>query len=76
MTNLSIKNVPEELVARLRERAREHHRSLQQELMVILEEAVRPKTMSIDEVYERIKELGVQTDSESVAMVREDRDAR
>jgi plasmid stability protein len=75
MTNLSIKNVPEELVAQLRERAREHHRSLQGELMAILEDAVRPKTMSIDEVYERIKKLGIQTNSKSAAMVREDRDA-
>jgi plasmid stability protein len=76
MTNLSIKNVPEELVTRLRERAQEHHRSLQGELMAILEDAVRPKAMTIDEVYERVKKLGIQTDSESAAMVREDRDAR
>lgn len=76
MTNLSIKNVPEELVTRLREQARKHHRSLQGELMAILEDAVRPKTMSIDEVYERVKKLGVQTDSESAAVMREDRDAR
>jgi len=38
--NLSIKNVPEELARQLRERARRHHRSLQGELMAILEEAV------------------------------------
>jgi plasmid stability protein len=76
MTNLSIKNVPEELVTQLRARAREHHRSLQGELMAILEGALRPKPMTIDEVYQRIKKLGVQTGAESAAMVREDRDAR
>jgi antitoxin FitA len=76
MANLTIKNVPEELVARLWERAQEHHRFLQGELMAILEEAVRPKAMSVDEVYERVKKLGIQTDSDSAAIVREDRDAR
>lgn len=38
--NLSIKNVPEALAARLRARAGRNHRSLQGELMAILESAV------------------------------------
>ena len=76
MTNLSIKNVPEDLVTQLRARAREHHRSLQGELMAILEGALRPRPMTIDEVYQRIKKLGAQTGAESADMVREDRDAR
>ncbi len=33
MPNLSIKNVPEHVVARLRQRAIQHHRSLQGELL-------------------------------------------
>jgi plasmid stability protein len=37
--NLSIKNVPDALAARLRERAERNHRSLQGELMAILEGA-------------------------------------
>jgi plasmid stability protein len=37
--NLSIKNVPDALAARLRERAQRNHRSLQGELMAILEAA-------------------------------------
>jgi len=37
--NLSIKNVPEEMAAKLRERAQRNHRSLQGELMAILENA-------------------------------------
>ena len=37
--NLSIKNVPDALAARLRERAERNHRSLQGELMAILESA-------------------------------------
>jgi len=37
--NLSVKNVPEALAAKLRERAERNHRSLQGELMAILEAA-------------------------------------
>ncbi len=37
--NLSIKNVPETLAKKLRERAERNHRSLQGELMAILEAA-------------------------------------
>lgn len=37
--NLSIKGVPNEIAQRLRERAARNHRSLQRELMVIIEEA-------------------------------------
>lgn len=39
--NLSIKDVPVEIAQRLRERAARNHRSLQRELMVIIEEATR-----------------------------------
>jgi plasmid stability protein len=38
--NLSIKNVPEAVARGLRERAAQNHRSLQGELMAILEDAV------------------------------------
>ncbi len=41
MTNLSIKNVPESLLARLRSQGRQHHSSLQGELPAILEKAVK-----------------------------------
>jgi plasmid stability protein len=40
MPNLSIKNVPDGLLTRLRERASRHHRSLQGELMALLSAAV------------------------------------
>ena len=38
--NLSIKSVPDKLATRLRERAQRNHRSLQGELMAILETAI------------------------------------
>jgi carboxymethylenebutenolidase len=39
--NLSIKKVPDDIVARLKERALRHHRSVRGELLAIIEEAVR-----------------------------------
>jgi plasmid stability protein len=39
--NLSIKEVPDTLADRLRARAERHHRSLQRELMAIIEMAVK-----------------------------------
>ena len=73
--NLSIKNVPDDLADRLRERAERNHRSLQRELLVILEEAA---TSRIDggEALARIRSLGLKTRSESTRLIREMRDAR
>lgn len=39
MTNLSVKDVPDDLAERLRQRAARNHRSLQGELMAIIEQA-------------------------------------
>lgn len=41
MPNLSIKDVPEDIAAALRQRAAKNHRSLQGELMAIVEAAAR-----------------------------------
>ena len=40
MANLSVKDVPDDLAERLRQRAARNHRSLQGELMAIIEQAV------------------------------------
>lgn len=44
MSNLSIKDVPEAWAESLRQRAARNHRSLQGELMAIIEQAVTPGT--------------------------------
>jgi plasmid stability protein len=75
--NLSIKNAPENVVRRLRERAERHHRSLQGELLAIIEAAAqeeRPATPS--DILAEVRQLGVRTPSESAALVRADRDGR
>ena len=76
MPSLTIKNIPDEMLMRLRERAQGHHRSLQGEVMSILEEAVQPRRLTISEVYKKVKELGLKTGDDSTTWVREDRDAR
>ncbi len=74
---LSVKTVPDEIVERLRARATHNHRSLQGELMAIIEDAVRPRPVTLTpmEVFERVRRLGLSTASESAAMIREDRDS-
>jgi plasmid stability protein len=73
---LSIKNVPDDLLERLRERAKKNHRSLQGELMALLEEGVRPRRPSLREVNEYAKSLGLRTPGDSVEIIRELRDGR
>ena len=70
---LSVKNVPDALAARLRARAAAHHRSLQGELLAILDEAAQPK-LTVDELVERVKALGLRTPSDSVKIIRAHRD--
>ena len=51
--------VPDEVVEKLRQRAKSHHRSLQGELLVIVEEAVRDRPLSAAEVLQQARELGL-----------------
>ncbi len=72
--NLSIKNVPEPLAERLRQRASRHHRSLQGELIAILEESVGGnQTLTPAEVLAKVRDSGLRTEDESVKLIREDR---
>ncbi|HZT76622.1 MAG TPA: Arc family DNA-binding protein [Vicinamibacterales bacterium] len=76
--SLSIKNVPDEIVERLRDRAAQNKRSLQCELLDIVESAAgRPVTMTIDELYERAKRRKLPKGGpRSVDVIRKMRDAR
>ena len=86
--NLSIKNVPASLVERLRERAKRNHRSMQGELMTILEDsleyggaimetgAVYHTGMNASDVHRMARSLDLRTGSDSTRLIREDRDAR
>lgn len=75
--NLSIKNAPDHVVDRLRSRADRNHRSLQGELLAIIEAAVAqdgPATPA--EILADVRRLGLNTPREAVDIVRADRDGR
>ena len=74
--SLSIKDVPDDLAEALRTRAARNHRSVQGELMHILEAAVRPRPFRAEALQRQLEALGLSSSGESVAMVREDRDER
>lgn len=74
--NLSIKNVSRDLVEQIRNRATRNHRSLQGELLDILEQSVAPRRLELDEARRRLRRLAFETGDESQQMIREDRDGR
>jgi plasmid stability protein len=74
--NLSIKNVPDEIAEKLRRRAEKQHRSLQGELMNILEQSVsEERYLSPSELLAEVRASDLRTPDESTGFLREDRDA-
>jgi antitoxin FitA len=75
--NLSIKGVSDAMAEQLRARAARHHRSLQGELMAILEESVRgPQRLSPNQLLAKVRVSGLRTPAESAKVIREERDGR
>lgn len=85
--NLSVKNVPDTLAEQLRARAQRNHRSLQRELLSILEAAVdhrlatpvlapAPPRMSIEQAAAVAREHFPQGTRSSVDFIRAMRDSR
>ncbi len=74
---LSIKNAPEHIVDRLRTRAARNHRSLQGELMSIIETAVeKEEHWTPSQLLAAVKRLNLPSVSEAAEIVRAARDAR
>ncbi|MBI4267171.1 MAG: Arc family DNA-binding protein [Chloroflexi bacterium] len=74
--SISVKNVPDDIAEKLRRRAKLHHRSIQGELMAILEEATGPSKLSVEQAESRLRALGFETGDDSTSWLRELRDAR
>lgn len=76
MTQLLIRNVEVDTIKRLKQRAKQHHRSLQGELKCIVEAAV--STMTNEEMKQVSltwqKRLKSRLFTDSAALLREDRD--
>jgi antitoxin FitA len=77
LVNLSIKNAPDDVVQRLRQRAERNHRSLQGELLAIIEAAAEENCRSTPaDILAEVRRLGLRTPREAAALIRVDRDAR
>jgi plasmid stability protein len=75
--NLSVKNVPDDVAEKLRTRARANHRSLQGELLALLQEAVSaPRRLSAAELLREVRKSGLRTPRESTTIVRSMRNSR
>jgi plasmid stability protein len=80
MAQILVRGLDEALVARLKERARENHRSLQGEVKAILEEAAQTATkaeaLAIVDKWQRYWEEKGKVFSNSADLIRADRDQR
>ena len=74
--NLSIKDVPDDWADLLRARARWNHRSLQGELMAMVETHVRARPFRAMALWEAAKASGLSTSDDSTEFIRQDRDSR
>jgi antitoxin FitA len=75
--NLSVKNVPDDVAEKLRQRAKVNNRSLQGELLALLASAVSsPRKLTASEVLEIVRESGLRTPRSAAADIRATRDAR
>jgi antitoxin FitA len=74
--NLSIKDVPDQLADALRDRAQRNHRSLQGEMMAMLEAHVGTRPFKARELWEAARASGLATGRDAVEWVRSDRDGR
>jgi plasmid stability protein len=73
--NLSIKNVPDQLAASLRARASRNHRSIQGELMAILEAALgSDRRLDARKLLSKVRKLKLATGDQATSIIRSDRD--
>lgn len=76
MKNLSIKNVPADVVARLRERARGNHRSLQGELLNLVCRAAQASDAAPEPHGSSQRESGGHKTIEQIAAEHRERQAQ
>lgn len=75
--DLLIRNVSDSIADRIRRRAEKNQRSLEAELMAILEKAASERNqLAADEFLRRIRRSGLRTTAISAKTMRRDRDLR
>ena len=74
--DITIKGLPSSVAQTLRERATAHECSVEEEVVGILEAALaNERHLTINDLLAKVQATGLHTPSESVAILREDRDA-
>lgn len=79
MATLTIRNLDDEIVERLKRRAHDNERSLEAEVRALLAEAAqRPSRKAFRELAERISAMTPKDvkQTDSTLLIREDRDSR
>jgi len=75
MAQVIVRNLPDDVVARLKARAASRRRSLEQELRDILSEAARPSREEILADFDRIRAMTPKVpQTYSAELIREERD--
>ncbi len=76
--SLTVRNIPRPIFERLRNRAARHKRSMQGEILAILEAAASDQSVrrTAPETLEYVRAFGLRTPAEAVEMIRADRDGR
>ena len=76
MASVLIRNIPEEVLDRFKNMAKSHHRSLQQELRVVLEKTVEQSSPDIfqkaSDLRRKLRKKAVRF-TDSAMLLREDR---
>lgn len=66
MTAITLKNIPEQLLERLKARARAHRRSLNSEVICCLESVLQPTRLAAEARVERLRALRPRIDPEAI----------
>lgn len=67
MATITVKNIPDDLYARLKARAQAHRRSVNGELIHCLETVLRPRKLSAEEQLGRFRELRPKIDAQAIS---------
>ncbi len=76
MATLTIRNLNDSVVDKLKQRSKTNHRSLEAEVRALLEEAAKPDYITLRDLAERLAALSPRSPhgTDSVELLREDRD--
>lgn len=57
MPSITVKNIPDEIYDKVREQAKDHHRSINSEIIACLEQTVQAKSISPNDILQEARRL-------------------